>query len=625
MLKKILGVILTCLLAFPLAACSATSSEAKTVVRIALCQRDMQEGVPQLMREKFPDVSFEFTLAVNSADYYEYLNEHGDLPDILTVRRFSLRDSLQLKDALVDVSQTDFAANYYQNYLQNYTYEDGTVNWLPSTAEMYSVLANKTLFEENGIEIPTDYASFAEACKQFQEKGIVGFYTDWNYDYTSLETLEGFNADALQTLDGKRWRSQYESGSTDTLDSTVWPEAFKTFEQFLQDTYSTTSTSLKGEDIVKTGSTKVSDAFKAGECAMMRGSGSDLVGYNSADNGYEYIMLPQFGTTSDQNWVLTYPYFQAAMNKNSSVDSALLQEIYEYLLGQECSDALGLETNVLSYTSAVKVSTDESLSEVAKYITDNKIFTRIANNDFFTASKKAVQGMQTGEYTAEQAYDVFNETLKASENKETTYDLNFEKSYEYAFDKQHGSQSSSAILNTARSVWGSDLAVSYATVMSNSIYEGKAASSELTYFLATGWGRNYVMDVTGAQVKEIVSKMLNYDTNDKIEGSLPVSDDMLPVSSGFEMTVTKKDGKYSLDGITIDGKAIDESKTYSLVVTMPDASAAKEIFKQAGLADDAYKANPDGFLTFPKALAEYFKDTSAQWVEPTDYITLKNA
>lgn len=600
-----------------LTGCSGSGSSNKTKVRVGLCQQALGNGMPTMLREKFPEVEFQFTQAQNAAAYYAYLNEHDDLPDIITVRRFSLRDASQLKDTLTDLSSSEIAANYYQNYLNNYTYDDGVVNWLPSTAEIWSIVANKSLFDEKGIAIPTDYPSFKAACEAFEAQGIRGYLTDWKYDYSCLETLEGFNTDALQSLDGQRWRTEYESVTVDELDDTVWPAAFSHMQEVLADTKNNTAAMLE------MGMSDVQGMFTSRHAAMIRSSGAEMAGF-IADTGDEYIMLPYFGETEAQNWVLTYPNFQAAINANSKVDASLLQEIFDYMLGQDVQDTLNAslnsKTNVLSYTSAVTIDTSEQLSTVQSYFENNQVYTRLANNDFFTASQAAVSGLIDGSMDATAAYNAFNESL-ASSSTEVDYDLNFDKGYEYDYQDGKGSESSSALLNTCREVWGTDLAVAYATSFSNSVYEGKASTAQLKYLVAGNYGPLYVLDLTGAQLKEVVGHMVEFKTSDTVQlvDSLnPVSDDMLPVSSGFEMQIKRGDGTYTLEGITIDGEPIDESKTFSVMVNIANTTAAEVIMPGIDIPEDANKIAAE----FPTALAEYFSDTSKQLLEPTEYIKL---
>ena len=115
-------------------------AEEKEKVTVAFWGNQLQQSYGQYLCETFPDVEFEFVLTSNSTDFYRYRQEHGDMPDILTVRRFSLKDAVQLKDYLYDLGETDLASDYYGTYLNNYTYDDGTVNWLPVCAEVDSFI-----------------------------------------------------------------------------------------------------------------------------------------------------------------------------------------------------------------------------------------------------------------------------------------------------------------------------------------------------------------------------------------------------------------------------------------------------------------------------------------------------
>lgn len=602
----------------PLAGCGALGggSSNKTKVRIALNQAAMTEGMPAALRAKFPDVTFQFTMANNSADYYAYLAEHDDLPDIITVRRFSLRDSLKLNDHLVDVSSTDLAATYYQNYLANYTYEDGSVNWLPAAAEIWCIVANKTLFEESGIALPTDYPSFIAACEAFKAKGIQGYVSDWAYDYTALETLEGFNIDTLQSIEGQTWRTAYESGTEDGLDASVWKPAFERMADMLTKTANTDAitpgTSLKEFDDVQA-------AMDGRQVAMIRSSGAELQGYNER-NTDEFIILPYFGDTPEQNWILTYPYFQAAMNKNSEVDSDLLMDIFTYMLGQDVQDSLGMKTNVVSYTNAVTVEMDESLDEIKTYVDQNRIYTRLANNEFFAASLTAVTGLIDGSMDAEAAYNAMNDEL--SQPKEAPeMDMNNKVGYKYEFDPSKGNPACSAILNSLREVWGTDVAVSYPLVLSNSIYEGEASSSQLKYYLGGAWGNDFNVELSGADFKALVAAMVHYEGENNRMGYMPVSDDMLPVASGFEMQVKATDEGYELTGLTKDGAEFDESATYNVAFNIPISYVPTIAEDNAGLTipEGANKILLDPL----KSLTAYFDgDYTKQFAEPTDYIKL---
>ena len=76
------------------------TAEGKEKVTVALWGNQMLENYTPYLCEKFPDVEFEFVLATNSLDFYRHCQKHDDMPDILSVRRFALKDAVLLKDYL---------------------------------------------------------------------------------------------------------------------------------------------------------------------------------------------------------------------------------------------------------------------------------------------------------------------------------------------------------------------------------------------------------------------------------------------------------------------------------------------------------------------------------------------
>lgn len=111
---------------------STPQTEKKEKVVVACWGNQMLDSYTQYLCDLFPEVEFEFIMATNSTDYYRFRADHDDMPDILTVRRFALKDAVLLKDFLYDLSNTELAGTYYGSYLDSYTYDDGTVNCIPS-------------------------------------------------------------------------------------------------------------------------------------------------------------------------------------------------------------------------------------------------------------------------------------------------------------------------------------------------------------------------------------------------------------------------------------------------------------------------------------------------------------
>ncbi|MGN0663227.1 MAG: hypothetical protein ACI4LE_08765, partial [Faecalibacterium sp.] len=74
---------------------AAPQSSAQTgeKVVVACWGNQMLDTYTQYLCDLFPQVEFEFVLVTNSIDYYRFRADHDDMPDILTVRRFALKDA----------------------------------------------------------------------------------------------------------------------------------------------------------------------------------------------------------------------------------------------------------------------------------------------------------------------------------------------------------------------------------------------------------------------------------------------------------------------------------------------------------------------------------------------------
>ena len=178
----------------------------RETVTVALWSDQLTERYGTYLQETFPEVDFSFYVATNSTDFYRFKERHGDLPDILTVRRFALRDVADWRDSLLDLSDSQLANTFPQSYLRSYTYSDGTVNWLPACAEVDGILVNRELLEENGISLPTDDQTFLDACAAIKELGIRPFQSNFEADYTCMEILQGLSVSSLTSQAGREWQ-----------------------------------------------------------------------------------------------------------------------------------------------------------------------------------------------------------------------------------------------------------------------------------------------------------------------------------------------------------------------------------------------------------------------------------
>ena len=588
---------------------STPQTDQKEKVVVACWGNQMLDSYTQYLCDLFPQVEFEFVLATNSTDYYRFRQDHDDMPDILTVRRFALKDAVLLKEYLYDLSNTELANTYYGSYLDSYTYDDGTVNWLPTCAEVDGIIINKTLFDEYNVPVPTDYASFVAACEAFEAAGIRGFVSDFSADYTCMEVLQGASIPMLQSIEGRRWRQQYESGATQELSEEVWLPVFENFFDFAD------KVGLGAEDATYPNRTP-KEMFTAGTAAMFRGTGADVISFPGRGQD-EVLLLPYFGQSEQDNWYLTYPTFQIAASNKGMDDperEALILDIMTAMVNQQGQDHISYGKNMVPYKKDVTLELMPEMDNLKPYVEQNKLYIRLASNEMFRISKDVVQMILNGEVTTpEQALAAFDQEL-AGEEPGTEVVAHIDTGYSNEFTPEHGNQAASALANTIRVLSGVDLVFMQSCYMASDIYAGDYSQKDLGYLANNDGGWPGLMELTGDQIYTLVETTLSMTDN---RGAV-CNDSTLYVSSGFEMDITKTGDGYTLNALTMNGSELDRNKTYSFLIYGERDWYMSEVMEEMGVSEvDSTGPKAEGYLT------QRLVEQGGQLEAPTDYITLR--
>ena len=588
---------------------STPQTDKKEKVVVALWGNQMLDSYTQYLCDLFPEVEFEFVLATNSTDYYRFRQDNDDMPDILSVRRFALKDAVLLKDYLYDLSNTDLAATYYGSYLDSYTYDDGTVNWLPTCAEVDGFIINKTLFDEYNVPIPTDYESFIAACEAFEAVGIRGYVSDFSADYTCMEVLQGVSIPVLQSMEGRKWRQQYESGATHELSEEVWLPVFENFFDFRE------SVGLGAEDATYPNRTP-KEMFSAGEAAMFRGTGADVISFPGRGQD-EVLLMPYFGQREQDNWYLTYPTFQIAASNKEMDDPArekLILDIMAAMVNQQGQDHISYGKNMVPYKKDVTLELMREMDNLKPYIEQNKLYIRLASNEMFRISKDVVQMILNDEVaTTQEALAAFNAEL-AGEELGSEIVAHIDTGYSNDFTPEHGNQAASAIANTIRTLSGADLVFMQACYVANDIYPGDYSQKDLAYIAKNDGGWPGLMELTGDQIYTLVETTLSMTGN---RGAV-CNDSTLYVSSGFEMDITKADDGYTLNALTMEGKELDRSATYSFMIYGDRDWYMSTVMEKMGVSEvDTTGPKAEGYLM------QRLVEQGGQLEAPTDYIIMR--
>lgn len=581
----------------------------KEKVTVALWGTQLLENYAQYLCDTFPEVEFEFFLATNNTDFYRYLNDHNDLPDILTVRRFSLKDAVLIKELMYDLGDTELASTFYGTYLDNYTYDDGTVNWLPACADVDSIIINETLFKENNIQIPTDYASFISACEAFEELGIQGFASDFGSDYTCMEVLQGFSSAQLLSMEGREWRQQYESGTTNMLSEEVWMPVFEKFFDMKEKTGI-------GEAETKMTNQNPKELYTAGKLAMYRGTGTDVIAFAGRE-GDRSILLPYFGDTEKENWYLTYPSFHVGASRKAMENperEKLILSIMDAMLSQEGQSCISFGKNMIPYNKDVNLELLPELDNIKPYIDQNKMYIRLASSEMFSISQNVVQRILLGELnTPKEAFDAFNELMSQTQASGEAV-AHIDKAYSNSFTKDHGNLAASAVYNTVLAEADVDLVFGQSCYISSDVYEGDYTQKDLGYLINNDVGKPVVARVTGKQLFDLVSNTLSL----KDSRGAVCNDSALYVSSGFEMDIERTDSSYKLNALTVGGKELDLNAEFSVLICCDYDWYVVDAMKDIGCEN--YEIDD---VHFEEYVFKRLVENGGQLEEPTDYITIK--
>lgn len=588
--------------------CNKKTTKEKQTIQVYLWTTSLYEKYAPYIQSQLPDVNIEFIVGNNDLDFYTFLDKNGGLPDIITNCRFSLHDASPLKNHLMDLSTTNVAGAVYNSYLNNFMNQDGSVNWLPVCADAHGFVVNKDLFEQYNIPLPTDYDSFVNACKKFEEAGIRGFVSDYMYDYTCMETLQGLSANELSSSAGRKWRTAYsdqESTEKVGLDETVWPGAFERLEQFIQDTkLSKDDLALNYDDVM--------DMFQNAKVAMYFGSSAGVK--INQEHGINTIFLPFFEENSE-GWLMTTPFFQVALNKNLEKDEDrrnAAMKVLNTMLSADAQNIIADGQDTLSYSQDVPLVLTDYLKDVKDVVEENHMYIRIASNDFFRISQDVVSKMIAGEYGAQEAYEDFNAQLKQEDtNEEENIVLTPSKAYSSTFECDGGNEAYSVMANTLRNCYQSDVLIATANSFTANVLQAEYTEKMAGYMIMPNSLSAYHKQVNGTELTDIVKCFV-----EGIEGGfVPFNQGSLPVFSGISVEVKEENGCYTLVEIMKDGKRIDDHDTFTLTCLATEKNMTP-LLNGDTFTEDKIKVQ--------QTWLDYVSSGNGKLVEPEKYITVRN-
>ena len=543
-------------------------SENDDHLTVYLWENRLMKNIVPYIYEQFPDQDIEFITGNNDTDLYSYFEEHGELPDIITVRRFSGTDAQNLEPYLMDFASYDVVSRYYSYALQYYKNSKDEIQWLPICGMPQTIIANKTLFEQFGIKIPENYKEYAQACQQFYDNGIKPYSLDLAEDWSAHEVIQTGAIGEFMSLDGIEWRSSAESASGDiAFDDTLWERIFSETNTFLKDSHFTS-------DDISVDINTAAQMFLEGKAAMFHGYPALMQEYQEQMDA-ELTRIPFFSQISDEAFINMTPSLNIAFNKDLEKDQEKLDlafDVLDRMISKEGQTLIAEGKGVISLNVDVP-NMMEDVPGLEDEINNNSVYIRYSAQKSFDASLKAVHGLLSGEMDETQAYDAFRSTMNSKDSKEKNT-VNFKNEYSISLNDKNGRDAASSILTTIREENDAQLALVPYYYFTSSIYKGECTGSRVALMTAKSSDAPlYLAKINGKEVYELAEKYLA-DSDEKFHVTNKYE---LPIASGMKIIVSQEENGFSLQDIEVNKKKTDKDKEYSILLTDTTMSVLKKI------------------------------------------------
>lgn len=166
-------------------------------------------GVPYqeleaMIEAAFPEVDLVMVhLGVNDAAYAlrQGLQNNTEIDLVFSKNLPSVSDIAG--ELFVDLSSQEFAGNYFSSALNNCADREGRLYCLPGPSDVYGVVYDRTLFQENGWEVPHSYSEFVALVDEINRAGLtVSESTDGASQTVEVKAIQPalMYADAFQIV-----------------------------------------------------------------------------------------------------------------------------------------------------------------------------------------------------------------------------------------------------------------------------------------------------------------------------------------------------------------------------------------------------------------------------------------
>lgn len=553
------------------------------------------------VEEKFPDIDIvlvgNFTRDMGISEYSSRM-EHDDLTDIVMTWPLDAGEEYW-EDRLLDLSGYDFTSKYNLSMLNEIS-QDGKLYYLPGPSQVRGIVYNKTLFDENGWDVPSDFEGFISLCKEIEASGIRSLQLGFGNEEVLDTGFVGFSyGECYSQPQDTQWMKEYDQGRNSFGDH--FSPALDTFQRLIDENV------FREEDLNITYADR-ENMFFTRKCAMVEDSVlMAKMGYSKTGTTDEYALMPFFNPGDGSEWVRLYMVCYIGLNKKLAESGNKekynnIIKIMEYISTPEGQEAL-MEDNGTMFSSLIGVM-PENVPEIEALIPSLEqghygIFPQLKNAK--TALRQGLTGMLKGEYTKEDVIKMVDKQNADPIIPQVPVTVG-EAREDFTLI-----ETGNFITDVLRESSGCEISL-FLDGGKDGLYNGKGVS-----------GRFYKGDITKEDVGRILPDLKHGETGtlwkitmtgedliNTLEYSIKVDNDIdgwFYYFSGLrvEFEPTGEPGARIHKITTEDGKSIDKEKLYSIAVM--DATVPEEYIKSCEETDELISDIINNAITAQKTIS----------------------
>lgn len=546
------------------------------------------------VEQQCPDVTIVWENNRNSTQSLIYQAKHGDMADIVAIRRFENDSAAELAPYLMDLTNNDMTSTFTSESLVPFTFND-QIEWYPAPGMMEAFYANTTLFNQYGIKIPETIAELESACSQFAAVGIDGLNMDANTGYRSTFLTEGMTySDYFETDEGQAWLKGMYEGKLEGLPDDIANAIADMYRSFVENQV------LSTDDL--TSSLEDTKMKFAAEKAAMYADGSDVAFVGNSMNTYQVI--PSLGKSRDSRTLYTYPVFSTAVSKEVEKDSTkkkAVDEVMQAMYSEQAQSILAEGTEALiSYNKDIDLPISSIFESVSDLITNKKYFIRFLNRNTFTAVSSSLKKMITKDMTDAEFSNYLNSMLLKEADTTIIGKSNISAGNQLGEKYPLQREAASVIAQCIQDSTGADLALIEGKSAASPIYKTEYTNDDLNAAVLDD--SLYSASLYGDELQDVFNASITATTTYKYSGIEPLVD--YPAIAGMKayLSTNGKDNTLKLNS----GESLDSTKKYTVVISGTILSALQYFQNEYA----------DAFQPMEKSQLEIFKEYLVRGVLP---------